>query len=254
VVFVTSVAIVGKFFGAWLGTFGSSLSKYDRLSVGIAFTPSGMTEIIIAKIALEHQIITLAVFVAMVCSALISSLLVGPGLVWSIRRRPRVHILEFFLRSAIVPQLQGHTQAEVIQELCQAVARGDPRLNAKTLAVAVQTREELMGTGIGYSIAIPHSRIAGLTKPVLTVGRSLSGVHWDSPDGIPVQLVFLLLTPTQDDSLQLQTIATLARALSSETVRHRLTHAATEQQIWHVLQDVLRSRSLAPVQVDEHAV
>jgi Kef-type K+ transport system membrane component KefB len=63
---VTVVSIVGKFAGAWLGTFGTSLSRDDRLAVGIAFTPGGVTEILLAKVALEHHIFTEPVFVAVV--------------------------------------------------------------------------------------------------------------------------------------------------------------------------------------------
>jgi len=74
VVFVTVVSIVGKFLGAWTGTVGTSLSRADRLSIGIAFTPGGVTEIILAKAALDAQIFTVPVFVAVGVAAVFSSL------------------------------------------------------------------------------------------------------------------------------------------------------------------------------------
>ncbi len=105
--FVTVVSIVGKLLGAWVGALGTGLSRVDRLSVAIAFTPSGVTGVIVARVALESQILTVPVFVAIVFSAIISSLLVGPWLAWSIRRRQEVNILEFFLQRAVIPSLRG---------------------------------------------------------------------------------------------------------------------------------------------------
>ena len=94
IVFVTVVSIVGKFVGARLGTFGTTLSRDDRLSIGIAFTPGGVTEIILAKVALENRIFTQPVFVAVVISAIAFSTFCGAGIVWSIQRRKEINILE----------------------------------------------------------------------------------------------------------------------------------------------------------------
>jgi len=248
--FVTVVSIGGKLLGAWVGALGTGLSRVDRLSVAIAFTPSGVTGIIVARVALESQILTVPVFVAIVVSALISSLLVGPWLAWSIRRRQEVNILEFFLRRAVIPSLRGTTRWEVIQELCQAVAEHDQMPDQETLYAGVHAREDLMGTGIGNGLAIPHARLEALTKPVLTFGRSLPGIEWDSPDGLPVHWVFLLLTPVPDDGLQLQSLAALARGMSSEEARQCLTHAESGQQVWLALRDALGSQTLVPVKVE----
>jgi mannitol/fructose-specific phosphotransferase system IIA component (Ntr-type) len=238
------VSIVGKFVGAWVGTLGTSLSRDDRLSVGIAFTPGGVTEIILARVALEYQIFTVPVFVAVVVSAMVSSLVVGPWLLWSIRRRREVNILEFFLRRAVIPNLHASARWEVIRELCQAVAEHDHMPDEETLYAAVRAREELMGTGIDDGIAIPHARLETLTKPVLTFGRSVPGVEWDAPDGLPVHFIFLLLTPVVDGGLQLQSLAAIARGMSDEEARKRLARAQNEQDLWLVLQAALGSQKL----------
>ncbi len=104
-----------------------------------------------------------------------------------------------------------------------------------------------MGTGTGSGVAIPHARLETLAKPVLTFGRSIPGLEWDSPDGLPVHLIFLLLTPVQDDGLQLQILAALARGMSSEEARKQLAQAESGQQVWLALQDALRSQNLVRV-------
>lgn len=242
VLFVVVVSVVGKFVGAWTGVLGTELSRADRLSVAIAFTPGGMTEIILAQLALGFHIFTPPVFVAIVIAALVSSLIVGPWLAWSIRRRRQVQIAELFLPRAMIPQLRGTTRRAVIEDLCQAVAEHDRMPDREALVTAVCAREELMGTGIGEGVAIPHARIDGLAKPVLTLGRSTQGVDWDCPDGLPAHLIFLLLTPAGANDVQLEILAALARALGSEDARGRLRHATNGHDVWMVLHDILRPR------------
>lgn len=250
IIFITVVSIGGKYLGAWLGAFGTGLSRVDRVSIGIAFTPSGVTGIVVAAVALEYEILTVPVFVAIIFSAIISSLLVAPWLMWSVRRRQEIHILEFFLRRAVIANLRGTTRGAVIQELCQALVEHAPpaqQLDADRVFAAVNEREELMGTGLGSGLAVPHARLESLDKPLLVFGRSEYGIEWDAPDGLPVHLVFLLLTPVADDGLQLQILAALAREMSQEQVRTQLQQAPNAQGLWSVLQDALREQQLVPV-------
>ena len=120
-------------------------------------------------------------------------------------------------------------------------------LDREILTTAVRAREDLMGTGVGNGVAIPHARLETLTKPVLTFGRSVTGVDWDAPDGLPAHFIFLLLTPVIDEGLQLQSLAALARGMSNETARTQLTQANTDQEVWQALQDALGTQKLAGV-------
>jgi Kef-type K+ transport system membrane component KefB len=245
--FVTVVSIAGKYLGAWLGALGPGLSRDDRVSVAIAFTPSGVTGIVVAGVALEHGILSTPVFVAIVFSTLISSLAVAPWLAWSIHRRREVNILEFLPKRAIVPELRNTERFGVIRELCAEVAEHAEAPDVETLFEAVRDREALMGTGTGHDIAIPHARLANLRRPVLTFGRSLRGVEWDAPDGLPVHLVFLLLTPEREDGLQLQILAALAQEMTPLEARARLHRADTSQAVWLALADALRAQKLVRV-------
>jgi Kef-type K+ transport system membrane component KefB len=213
VTFVTVISIAAKFGGAWMGALGTDLSKEDRLSLGIAFTPSGVTGIVVADIALEQGILTSSVFVGIVVSALVSSLLVAPWLMWSIRRRRAVDLLSYVVRSGTVPSLGAATREAVIRELCEGFA-GEPGVPAVQICTdAVLARERVIGTGVGGGLAIPHARLGQLEGPVLVFGRSEAGIDWDAPDGEPVHLVFLLLPPIDEHGLQLQILAALARTL-----------------------------------------
>lgn len=244
VLFVTGVSIVGKYLGAYLGAIGPGLSREDRVSVAIAFTPSGVTGIVVAEIAREAGILITPVFVAIVFSTLISSLLVAPWLEWSIRRRREVNILDFLPRRAVVPELAGTLRSDVLFELCAVAAEAGGAGNAQDLHAAVLERETLMGTATGHEIAVPHARLPSLRRPVLAFGRSVPGVEWDAPDGRPVHLVFLILTPEREQGLQLQILAALAQAMMPPEARERLARADTAEAARAVLEQALRAQDL----------
>jgi Kef-type K+ transport system membrane component KefB len=225
VAFVTILSIAGKFAGAWLGSLRSGLSAQDQISVGIAFTPSGVTGIIVGTVALD---------------AGISSLTVGPWLRWSIRRRGAVRVLDFLSRKAIVGELSGTSRNEAIRELCDRLA--DRQVDRQTLSAAVREREELMGTGLGHGVAMAHARLEGLDRPRLAFGRSSNGIDWDSPDGVPVQFAFLILTPVRDEGLQLQLFAAIAEGMSRAELREGILVARTEKELW----SALRAAIVAP--------
>ncbi len=222
VFFVTALSIGTKFVGAWLGALGTGLSSEDRLSIGIAFTPSGVTGIVVADVALEHGILTPTVFVAIVVSAIVSTMAVAPWLSWSIARRKSVSVLSVLVRPATSPSLRSKTRSDAIKELCDGFGHDGERY-----AAAVLEREELTGTGEGGGVAFPHARIAGLGQPLLVVGRSVAGIEWDAPDGLPAHLVFLLITPQGDEDHQVGIHATLSKGLAGAGAKEELLNAGS---------------------------
>lgn len=246
VVFVTVVSIAGKYFGAWLGALGS-LSREDRTSVAIAFTPSGVTGIVVAGVALELEILSVPVFVAIVFSTLVSSIAVAPWLAWSIRRRRGLNILDLLPRRGVLPELRATERFAAIRELCE-VAAEPAQLEAEALFEAVREREALMGTGTGREIAVPHARLPALRKPVLCVGRSRPGIAWDAPDGLPVHLAFLVLTPEKENGLQLQILAALAQAMLAADARARVLAAEGAPALRQALEEALRAQDLVQVE------
>jgi len=234
VVFISGIGIAGRFLGAWLGVNFTRLSKANRLSIAIAHTPGGAMEIVIAVLALEYHLITEPVFVAIVFGAVISSVLLGPWLSYSIKKRKEISILEFFLRRAVVSELQADTRDNAIEELCKKVVEQEEGIDVETIRNAVLLRENTMGTAIEEGTAIPHARIPSLKKPIITFARSLKGIDWNSPDGKPTKYVFLILTPSGDDS-QLQIISSIARVMADEQTRSALMHASDVHEIWNVI-------------------
>ena len=125
---------------------------------------------------------------------------------------------ELLFAGTFVPRLAATTRAEAIRELA-APAAAAAGLDPAVVTQAAVARERIMSTGIGHEVAVPHARFDALTRPVLVMGHSPDGVDFDAPDGAPARLVFLLLTPREDTSAQLQIMGQIARLFQDARVR-----------------------------------
>ncbi|TKJ40565.1 hypothetical protein CEE36_09255 [candidate division TA06 bacterium B3_TA06] len=238
---VTAVAIGGKLVGAWLGARMSGIPQRDSFAIGIAHTPGGAMEILIGVLALEFGLINLVVFEAIVVAAVVSSILVGPLLSLSLQLRRAFNALKYLLSDAVVFNLAGDTPLKVIAELCRSISTHDGTPGAGEACAAVSAREEIMGTGMEKGIAIPHARMQGLSQPIFTLGRSTKGIEWNTTDGLPVKLVFLILTPDPDkDDMQVKILASIARVLEDEKVRSGMLEARDREGMLAIFTSALR--------------
>lgn len=235
VLFITSISLLAKFFGAWLGVGFTKLSRANRLSIAIAHIPGGMMEIIVGLLALEYNLITQPVFIALVCGAIISSVALGPWLSYSINKRKEIGILEFFSHRAVIGEIKTNNRDKAIHKLCELIAEQES-LETDILYEAVLKRENAMGTALEEGVAIPHARLAFLKRPIIAFGRSLTGIDWDSPDGNLTNLIFLILTPEKEDNIQVQILALIAKAMSIKENRDQIMQAKDRDSIWLILQ------------------
>jgi len=240
----TALGIGGKFLGAWVGAGLARLPRWERRFIAIAHTPGGSMEMVVALVALQENLITVRVFVAIVFAALASSVALGPWLAWTLRRRREINVLDLFVRRAMRLDLRGWNRLEAIRELCEAAAEQANMPRATLLDAAVRAREEAAGTALGDGIAVPHARIAELAKPIVVLGRSVAGIEWDSPDGLPAHLIFLILTPADAQGLQVQVLGALARVFGDAASRQKLLAASGEADAWSVLRQALARHNL----------
>jgi mannitol/fructose-specific phosphotransferase system IIA component (Ntr-type) len=84
-------------------------------------------------------------------------------------------------------------------------------------------------------IAVPHARTDLIEKPLVVIGRSVSGIEWDSPDGKPAQFIFLILTPQGDNDSQVQILGHIARIMSEKEMQNKFSDAADESTLWNIV-------------------
>lgn len=96
---------------------------------------------------------------------------------------------------------------------------------------SIMAREQLGTTGIGYGVAIPHSRLPDLAAPIVALARHPQGVDFDAIDGEPVHLVVMLLVPDDAENKHLALLATLARLLQQASFRSFLMTCEDPQEL-----------------------
>ena len=102
---------------------------------------------------------------------------------------------------------------------------------SSTVFDSLFAREKLGSTGLGRGIAIPHGRIKGLKHASGAFLRLTTPVSFDSPDGVPVSLLFVLLVPEQATEQHLQILSELAERFSDRACREALCNAKDAEEI-----------------------
>src|SRR5215467_5524721 len=119
-----------------------------------------------------------------------------------------MEIKEFLLPTDTWVKVRGTDKTRLLQEL-SARAAASLNLDANAICSALLKREDLGSTGTGGGIAIPHARISDLNKPFGTLVRLKHAIDFEAIDGMPVDIIFLLLLPAQSGD-PLNALATVA--------------------------------------------
>jgi mannitol/fructose-specific phosphotransferase system IIA component (Ntr-type) len=223
---VLFIATIGKVLGCGLAGRFSGLARREAWALGFGMNARGAMEIILGLLALKYGLIGERLFVALVVMALVTSLMSGPLLQQVLRLKKPRRFSDFLNTRAFVNHLKARSRGEAVAELATAAA-GVAGLNAAEVIDGVMIREEIMATGIGHGLAVPHARLRGLERPVVAVGLSAAGIDFDAPDGRPAQLIFLLLTPIHDDGAHLELLADIATVFKGEEIRSRVGQIAS---------------------------
>ena len=101
----------------------------------------------------------------------------------------------------------------------------------KTALAALKGREEMISTGIGTGVAIPHAFLDEIETVTAVFGRSQVGIDFEALDNVPVHFIFLFLVPSAHYSLHLQTLAAIAKMLARGEIRNRLHAAESPEEI-----------------------
>lgn len=130
--------------------------------------------------------------------------------------------------------LGASSRKQALQAMAE-IAAGQCGLPARTIFDAVLQRERLGSTGVGQGVAIPHARLRGITSVIGVFARLRTPVDFESIDGRPADLVFMLLAPEDAGAEHLKALARVSRLLRREDVRQRLRAAPDTDAIYAVL-------------------
>ncbi len=150
-------------------------------------------------------------------------------------RLPKVFLKEGLAGGGIVLDVEAQTPEEAIRALA-AVIPADRLPAGVDIGSLAAAREKELATDVGHGVAIPHARCPGLRSPVLVFGRLKEGISFSPKSTEPVQLLFLLVTPSERPNLQVFLLGQIASIAHSEFVRERLIKARSAREVLEIIE------------------
>jgi len=145
-------------------------------------------------------------------------------------------IIDVLNREAICSDLKARDKKGILEELATPVA-ATIDVECDELVRVLMERERLGSTGIGGGIGIPHGKLKPLQNLILGFGISRAGVDFESMDGKPTHIFFLLLTPENSTGLHLKVLARISRILKNEPFKEKLMTASNTEEIYAIIQE-----------------
>lgn len=137
-----------------------------------------------------------------------------------------------------MPEAVDTIAVESKQQILEALATrfaGVYGLDPAPVLERIEEREKLGSTGFGRGVAIPHARIPGLSRPVAVFFRLDAPVAFDAADGMPVDMVFGLLSPEAAGAAHLHALAAISRMMRDETMHGALSEAPGGEALYALL-------------------
>lgn len=144
-------------------------------------------------------------------------------------------IVDLIKREMILSSLSSTTKTKIIKELAAYLAARHDKVEEDELARVLIDREALASTAIGEGVAIPHGKLSSVDEIVACIGRAKGGVDFDSMDGQPTYLFFVLVAPENSTGAHLKALARISRVFKDAEFRSRLLAAKDADAMYDVI-------------------
>ena len=134
----------------------------------------------------------------------------------------------------ICMDLDVSSKEEAVNALAKIAVDYGKVNSAKEYVAAVLEREKEYSTGVGYGVAIPHGKSSAVNEPFFMFAKA-GELEWDSLDGKPVEIIFMIGVPMEGGNTHLKILATLSRMLMKEEFRTKLKNASDKTEVLDIL-------------------
>lgn len=146
-------------------------------------------------------------------------------------------ILDYLREEWILADIQGTDKPSVLHELSSMLVKPcEVGLPEELLRVLLE-REKLESTGIGEGVAIPHGRLKKLKTFFIAFGRSVKGVDFDSIDGKPSHVFFLVMAPENSAVNNLKLLGRIVTLLKDASFKRRLMEARSQKELFEFISE-----------------
>ena len=133
-----------------------------------------------------------------------------------------------------IRDLDAKDKHDVLEEMVDLMGTSDNIQDRDAFGSAIMEREEILSTGIGFGIAVPHAKVKAVKDFVMAVGRSLQGIEFESFDHEPVNIIVMIGSSDRQKDDYVRILAKVSRLLKSEENRRAILAAETAQEIFEV--------------------
>ncbi|MFH1369277.1 MAG: PTS sugar transporter subunit IIA [Elusimicrobiota bacterium] len=145
-------------------------------------------------------------------------------------------IMDFLNPEAITIDLKAQDKKSAITELVELLSKSKKLKKPGEVIDAILEREKLGSTGIGQGVAIPHGKTNAVSEQIGAFGISQKGVEFNSLDGEPVHLIFLLVGPVEVAGQHLKALARISRLFKDKFFRQALKDAKSVEEIVKIIE------------------
>lgn len=132
-----------------------------------------------------------------------------------------MHISDY-MKPELVCFLSTTTRNETLQAIVHHIARSGGMKDKDAFYQAIIDREEVVSTGIGMGVAIPHAKLPAYHNFFIAIAILKKPIDWHSPDGAPVQIVFMIGGPDDKQTEYLQILSCLTKGIKDEDIRKKI--------------------------------
>ncbi|MDR1942430.1 MAG: PTS sugar transporter subunit IIA [Endomicrobium sp.] len=145
-------------------------------------------------------------------------------------------IMDFLSPDAITVDLKSADKKSAIVELVEILKSVKKVKKTDEIIDVILEREKLGSTGIGQGVAIPHGKTDALQEQIGVLGISRKGIEFNSLDGEPVHIVFLLVGPVEVAGQHLKALSRISRLFKDKFLRQAIRDASTKEEVIKIIQ------------------
>ena len=146
-------------------------------------------------------------------------------------------IVDILKPECVVSELSATNKDEALKELSHALSISLEGVSEDDMTTVLVEREKLGSTGIGDGVAIPHGKMKQVKRVVASFGRSSKGIDFDSIDGKPAHMFFLLIAPEDSAGIHLKALARISKLSRDPLFRTSLLNAKDQEEVFNIIKE-----------------
>jgi nitrogen PTS system EIIA component len=146
-----------------------------------------------------------------------------------------MHLSQYFIPERVLPQMTAEKKRDALLELASLVSGPENLALRDEVARVLADRERLASTAIGEEVAIPHGKLESIDTLVIAFGRHPRGLEFESVDGRPTRLFFVLVAPGDSTTIHLKALSRISRLCKEPGFRQRILTAVDAREIFEII-------------------